>query len=127
MRQTSLDLTEHAMQRQQERNVPHSVAEELRTTAARFTGHIVCGQRVEYRIVRHGRTFWVGVVTPGGVTTFYPHDEQSVLAWARNCLLNPEQSIGRLRRLAGHRTPEERVTDELELLWLGADRRRSVC
>lgn len=121
---TTLEFTVHAYQRSQERAVPASVVRELQTAAARFVGHKVKGQRMEYRVVRHGRAFWIAAVTPGGVATVYGRDEDDVRVWALNYLMNPEQSYNRLRRLGEHRTPDERVTDELARLWLSSDQSR---
>ena len=119
--QPALEFSVHARQRQQERNLPSCVARALRTSAARFTGHVVRGQRIEYRVVRHDHTFWIAAVTPGGIATVYPHDLDSVRRWAQVYLLNPTQSFNRLVRLPNHRTANETVTDELAKLWLTED------
>lgn len=122
----TVELTVHAVERQQQRNVPPSVVQALQTSATRYVGHRVGGVRVEYRIVRHGRTFWIAPVTAGEVATMYSKDESEIRSWARTYLLNPEQSACRLLRLASHRTPAEAVTDELASLWLGEEHRQSA-
>lgn len=108
--------TRHSHDRRAERFVPHSIFEELCTSAASFHGH----GSVRYRVVRHGNAFWIAPLRDGCVLTVYCVVGAGINAWAAGHLRNPDQTRHRLLNMAGHVTTEERITQELARLWLEA-------
>ncbi|MBX3142259.1 MAG: hypothetical protein KF813_00775 [Trueperaceae bacterium] len=116
-----LEFSVHALQRRVEREAPSSVMHELQTTTVRFAGRTVKGQRIQYRIVRHGESFWIAPIVMGRAATIYASKVSEIRSWTQRHLLNPEQSLRLLLRFASHRTPNEMVTDELAAIWLAAE------
>lgn len=118
--QRESELTIHAGLRSWERATPASIVVELQLHGDRLVGHETNGRRVEFRVIRHGQTFWIAPVRDGCLVTIYQVAESEMLSWSRKRMHNPDQTCYRFLRLPQHVTPDEAVTQELANLWLKA-------
>ena len=112
-----LDLTEHALQRIQERKVPPCILMRLRTDAPHFLGRHEYRGRIRIRIVRTFAVYWIAPYSDGAIVTIYAKDAREIDNWSRRYLINPRESAPRLHRLPIHRTASEAITAELSAQW----------